>query len=113
MLFFVICFCFSSTTNFLSQYISLYKIQNELQLQNKELHVAVDNSKRLLNVRTRYTMLLCCKSHNRGFIVFTYKQEYFCFSSLETNHVIFISYSDLIQNPHKLSNKKNSLKEQA
>lgn len=33
--------------NFMSQI--LYKIQKELEVRNKELHVAVDNSKRLLS----------------------------------------------------------------
>jgi septum formation topological specificity factor MinE len=33
--------------NFKSQI--LYKIQKELEVRNKELHVAVDNSKRLLS----------------------------------------------------------------
>jgi len=33
--------------NFLSQ--KLYKIQTELEVRNKELHIAVENSKRLLS----------------------------------------------------------------
>lgn len=40
-------FCLSAIMNFMSQI--LYKIQNELEVRNKELHAAVENSKRLLS----------------------------------------------------------------